>query len=80
MIFKAKNDWGNTGVRSGISGIGTFVDKIKSSFNPQQRFNEADTKAINNYVAEVERLKGLQASVENFNGSIKESIIYKKAK
>lgn len=79
MIFKAKNDWGNTGVRSGISGIGTFVDKIKSSFNPQQRFNEADTKAINNYVAEVERLKGLQASVENFNGSIKESIIYKKA-
>lgn len=78
MIFKAKNDWGNTGVRSGISGIGTFVDKIKSSFNPQQRFNEADTKAINNYVAEVERLKGLQASVENFNGSIKESIVYKK--
>lgn len=79
MIFKAKNNWGNTGVRSGISGIGTFVDKIKSSFNPQQRFNEADTKAINNYVSEVERLKGLQASVENFNGSIKESIIYKKA-
>lgn len=79
MIFKAKNDWGNTGVRSGISGIGTFVDKIKSSFNPQQRFNEADTKAINNYVAEVERLKGLQASVENFNGLIKESIVYKKA-
>ena len=80
MIFKVNNDWGNTKITSGVSGVKAFVNNIKSSyFTPQQRFSAEDTQAIKNYVAEVERLKNLQKTTANFNGTIKESIIYKKA-
>ena len=79
-IFKANNDWGTQGIVPGVSGVKSFVKNTKQNyFARQQRFNKSDTTAINNYVAEVERLKNLQKTTANFNGTIKESTINNKA-
>lgn len=63
MIFKAKNEWGNAGVTSGVSGIETWVNNFKKNFQPQQRFNEKDTQAINNYVTKLDELKTKTATM-----------------
>lgn len=63
MIFKAKNEWGNTGIKSGVSSIETLVNDFKKNFQPQQRFNEKDTQAINNYVAKLDELKAKTATM-----------------
>lgn len=80
MIFRTKNEWGNSGIINGVSGIKSLFSDIKDNyFSSQQRFSADDTKAINNYIAEIERLKSLQKTTANFNGTIKESIIQKQA-
>lgn len=63
MIFKAKNEWGNTGIKSGVYSIETLVNDFKKNFQPQQRFNEKDTQAINNYVAKLDELKAKTATM-----------------
>lgn len=78
MIFKAKNEWGNTGVISGVSGIETWVNNFKKNFQPQQRFNEKDTQAINNYVAKLDELKAKTATMSGtFHQANLESMAWK---
>lgn len=78
MIFKAKNEWGNTGIKSGVSSIETLVNDFKKNFQPQQRFNEKDTQAINNYVAKLDELKTKTATMSGtFHQANLESMAWK---
>ena len=77
MIFKTNNDWGNTKITSGISGVKTFFSDIKTNyFTSQQRFGDEDTKAIKKYTTEVDRLTAITTK---YNRPLKQATIQNRA-
>lgn len=77
MIFKTKNDWGNTKIVPGVSGVKTFFNDVKTNyFTSQQRFGDEDTKAINKYATEVDRLTAITTK---YNRPLKQATIQNRA-